>query len=73
MPRHTPAIKGRYLHYKNIPVTVLGIAKHSETEEELVMYLHEDTGEYWVRPRTMFFENVTIDGTVMPRFKKLEE
>ena len=64
-------ITGKYVHYKNIPVTVLGLARHSETEEELVVYSKDKTGELWVRPRAMFFEDVIIDGIATPRFKKV--
>jgi hypothetical protein len=66
-------IAGRYLHYKNIPVTVLGECRHSETEERLVYYRHEDTGEFWVRPYEMFFEDVIVNGATQPRFVKMEK
>lgn len=60
---------GRYRHYKGRDYIVLGVAKHSETEEELVVY-RQDYGErsMWVRPYGMFFENVEIDGQSQPRF-----
>jgi hypothetical protein len=66
-------VAGKYLHYKNIPVTVHGIARHSETLEELVVYTHGDTGELWVRPKDMFFENIMLEGVEVPRFRKLED
>lgn len=64
----TPA-PGLYRHYKGNLYTVLGIALHSETGEELVVYRPE-YGErrLWVRPRAMFLENVTANGQVVPRF-----
>lgn len=65
-------ITGKYMHYKNIPVTVIGVARHSETEEELVVYSKDKDGEIWVRPYDMFFEDVTVDGVTMPRFKKVD-
>lgn len=64
---HVPL--GRYRHYKGNEYTVLGVARHSETHEELVVYRPE-YGErgLWVRPVGMFLENVTIDGRDVPRF-----
>jgi hypothetical protein len=47
------------------------LAKHSETQEELVVYetLYDNpTGRYWVRPAAMFGEQVEIDGQRVPRF-----
>ena len=61
---------GRYQHYKGQQYLVLGVARHSETEEELVVY-RQDYGDkgLWVRPRAMFEESVTIDGQTVPRFR----
>lgn len=64
------AIKpGRYRHYKGNDYTVLGVARHSETLEELVVY-RQEYGEHglWVRPAAMFGETVTVDGRAVPRF-----
>lgn len=60
---------GRYRHYKGKDYLVLGVARHSESEEELVVYrlLYGDYG-LWVRPRAMFLETIEIDGRVQPRF-----
>jgi len=60
---------GRYRHYKGKDYLVLGVARHSETEEELVVY-RQDYGDrgLWVRPAAMFQETVTIDGEVLARF-----
>ena len=66
---------GKYQHYKGNFYEVVGVARHSETLEEMVVYraLYEskDFGKnaLWVRPKTMFMENVVIDGKEMPRFK----
>jgi hypothetical protein len=61
---------GRYRHYKGNEYTVLGVARHSETHEELVVYRQEyGDRALWVRPRAMFEESVTIDGREMPRFR----
>lgn len=63
---------GRYRHYKGKEYTVIGIARHSETEEELVVYRKEyDDHGLWVRPLAMFVENVEVEGKLMPRFQYL--
>ena len=61
---------GRYRHYKGKDYIVLGVARHSETEEELVVY-RTDYGDrsLWVRPLAMFQETVEIDGQPRPRFQ----
>ena len=65
---------GIYEHYKGNRYEVLGLAKHSETEEELVVY-KQLYGNYdlWVRPLTMFLEFVTINGEKKERFTLIEE
>jgi hypothetical protein len=65
-------IPGRYRHYKGQEYEVLGVARHSETEEELVVYraLYGAFG-LWVRPLGMFEELVDIDGRLIPRFCRL--
>ena len=64
---------GRYRHYKGGEYTVLGVARHSETAEQLVVYRPEygDSG-LWVRPLAMFFEHVEVDGQWVPRFAKMK-
>ena len=65
---------GRYQHYKGNDYTVIGVARHSETLEEVVVYRAE-YGEcgLWVRPAAMFQETVEVDGVTMPRFRLVEE
>jgi len=65
---------GRYRHYKGNEYIVLGVAQHSETEEELVVY-RQDYGNcgLWVRPLTMFCETVQVSGQTVPRFEFVEE
>lgn len=65
---------GRYRHYKGQEYEVIGCARHSETEEELVVYraLYGDRG-LWVRPVAMFVEQVLINGKSVPRFSFLQE
>ena len=64
---------GRYRHYKGNEYTVLGVARHSETLEEVVVYRQEygDRG-LWVRPAVMFTETVEVDGEPMRRFRAVE-
>jgi hypothetical protein len=64
---------GRYRHYKGREYTVIGTARHSETEEELVVY-RQEYGDHslWVRPAAMFAENVTIEGRSCPRFEFID-
>ena len=65
---------GRYKHYKGNEYLVLGVARHSETEEELVVY-RQDYGEkgLWVRPLSMFRETVDVGGQQVPRFQYLKD
>lgn len=62
------------MHYKNHLVEVLGVALHSETREELVVYRKLNAykgfkkGSLWVRPKKMFLEKVVADGKKIPRF-----
>lgn len=65
-----PALRlGRYRHYKGRHYSVLGFARHSETEEWMVLYvpLYGDGG-YWVRPLAMFIEFIQVDGQQVQRF-----
>lgn len=63
---------GKYRHYKGKNYAVLYVAKHSETTEEYVVYrqLYGDC-EVWIRPLSMFLEEVEIDGNTVPRFSYL--
>ena len=65
---------GRYRHYKNRDYIVIGVAKHSETNEELLVY-RTDYGDFslWVRPKSMFTEHVLIDAQMAPRFRYIGE
>jgi hypothetical protein len=65
---------GRYRHYKGNEYQVIGIAKHSEDESELVVYrpLYGE-GNLWVRPLSMFVETVEVEGKILPRFAYLGE
>lgn len=68
----------RYDHYKGMPYRVVGVFRHSETLDLYVAYeaLYEVKGGYgnfWIRPLSMFVENVLLDGVQVPRFKKVGE
>jgi len=60
---------GRYRHYKGGEYEVLGVVRHSETGEPLVLYraLYGERG-LWVRPHAMFFESIEVGGIRQPRF-----
>ena len=65
-------VSGIYRHFKSgKEYRVIGVAKHSETLEDLVVYqaLYENNlSKMWVRPLSMFIEEVEINGTKTPRF-----
>jgi hypothetical protein len=65
---------GRYRHYKGQDYEVIGCARHSEMEEEFVVYraLYGERG-LWIRPLAMFIEQVMVDGKPVPRFQRIED
>ncbi len=71
--RH-PIRPGRYRHYKGKDYEVIDLARHSETEEWMVVYrcLYGDHS-LWVRPLTMFRETVELAGEQVPRFSRLDD
>jgi len=70
---------GIYEHYKGNLYEVLGVARHSETLQELVVYRalydHPEFGKnaLFVRPKEMFLENVVVDGEERPRFRPVRD
>lgn len=63
---------GKYKHYKGNLYEVIGVAKHSETLEEMVVYkaLYQAEGEnLWVRPKAMFLEDVKVGEELVKRFE----
>ena len=64
------AVGSCYQHYKGNRYTILALARHTETLEELVIYqaLYEEE-QVWVRSLAMFVENVEVEGHTMPRFR----
>ena len=74
----TPGCK--YRHYKTEKLyQIIGIALHSETYEEMVIYkalYHCEQfgdGQVWARPKKMFFEELAYNGEIVPRFKYIED
>ena len=63
---------GIYQHFKGSRYEVVGVGRHSETEEELVFYrkLYDDYG-FWIRPLSMFVEHVERDDYAGPRFVRI--
>jgi len=86
IPEQMPE-KGLYYHFKHDPngpvqnyaYEVLGVARHSESGEYLVVYrplyknTYLDAVDYSARPLAMFMEEVTRDGTTFPRFKRITD
>ena len=68
------AMEKYYRHFKGNVYRLVGIAKDSETLEEMVVYqaMYGD-GQLWVRPKEMFFGKVERDGKVMERFTEISE
>lgn len=73
MNNNQPLKPGRYRHFKGGEYQVEGVATHSESGEQLVVYrpLYGEGG-LWVRPLSMFQETVDRDGQSLPRFTLLE-
>lgn len=59
-----------YKHYKGSLYKIICIAKHSETQEDMIIYRSEKTGDVWARPYSMWNETVDKNGTL--RFTLLE-
>lgn len=78
-------IGATYRHFKGRNVQVLGLARHSETLEEFVYYVHEDEvvpagapkdtapTKYWVRPVSMWFDEIDRPDYKGPRFVLVAE
>lgn len=63
---------GKYKHFKGGEYEVIGLARHSETLEEMVVY-YDSEKQLWARPAKMFFEEIDRDGQKIPRFKYVGE
>lgn len=66
-------LPGRYRHYKGGEYEVVGVARHSESDEQLVIYrCLYDNDSLWVRPLAMFLETVLVEGCELPRFARIK-
>ncbi len=64
---------GRYRHYKGGAYEVIGVARHSETHEPLVVYRPlYGAGDLWVRPHAMFFGTLEVEGRMVRRFEPVD-
>jgi hypothetical protein len=74
LPEPSEPKPGLYKHYKGKFYRVIGLCRHSETQEWLVLYrqLYGDHA-LWVRPAGMFVETVTVEGKTVARFGRVEE
>lgn len=64
-------IGGRYRHYKGMEYIVHNLVRHSETLEWMVYYecqYENPVGKFWVRPLSMFLEEIELNGRKVPRF-----
>jgi hypothetical protein len=67
-------LPGVYRHHKGPQYEVVGVARHSETKEEFVVYraLYGDRG-LWIRPIAMFTESIDKEGVSVPRFVQIDD
>lgn len=74
LPPIESKIEGIYRHYKGNLYRVLGVGRHSETLEEMVIYESLSyPGELWVRPARMWNETVTVNGVSQNRFSRIDQ
>ena len=73
LPPLSTITPGIYRHYKGGRYEVVGVVRHSESLEPMVLYrpLYNESG-MWVRPHAMFLEQVEHDGLLQPRFALVE-
>lgn len=71
--RYAQVRPGLYRHYKGGLYEVVSVARHSETEETMVIYREFFGRQCWVRPATMFSEKVKVDGKWLSRFENIAE
>lgn len=73
-PARRPPQPGRYRHFKGSIYQLLGIARHSESLEEMAVYRAvQGDGALWVRPLRMWQEQVLHEGRLQPRFQPIED
>jgi hypothetical protein len=67
---------GTYEHFKGKRNRVIGVAKHSETLEDMVIYeslYDNEVSKLWARPLVSFLEEVEVNGQKVPRFKFISD
>lgn len=65
---------GEYRHYKGGQYRVVGVAAHTETSEQFVVYQSlYGKKELWVRPINIFVSRVKVDGKYVPRFERTDK
>lgn len=63
---------GIYEHYKGNRYEVIGVGRHSETHEEMVIYRAlYGSNDFWIRPLSLFVDTVSWEGKTLPRFRLL--
>ncbi len=73
LPELPPTRPGRYRHYKGGEYEVMGVARHSESQEPLVVYRPMyNNGGWWVRPHAMFFGTLSMNGVNVRRFQPID-
>lgn len=65
--------KGLYKHFKGGIYELIGVANHSETMEEMVVYKSVENNRLWVRPFSMWDEEVVFEGKKVKRFELINE
>lgn len=63
---------GIYRHFKGGVYEVVGVGRHSETLENMVIYRNCESGEFWIRPAAMWNEVVEYKGEMVKRFSPVE-
>ena len=61
--------KEKYRHYKGNIYEVIGVGKHTETMEDMVIY--NDDSHIWIRPLAMFEEEIEVDNKKIKRFERI--
>ena len=57
-----------YKHYKGNVYKIIAFGKHSETEEDMIVYQNVEKGDIWIRSKSMLNEEVLVDGKKVLRF-----
>ena len=73
LPPVNEVAKGRYRHYGGDLYEVIGVARHSETLEEMVIYRDLENNTLWARPREMFVGKVEVGSKKVKRFEFIGE